>query len=236
MLFLNTELNDVAKDRLARTLDRYGNKVVFAYGIVDKNDLSKTVVISNFENWYDDYQNKRLQDVDPVVHIALQRNTDFNWNNEKLIKMGYSLPDFYHDAAAQGITSGRTFVIHDYAGNLATLTIMPLTEDKNLDARLVRDRSDLLMLLNETHNMLLSVYAALYRTNDLAGIRILTRREREILYFVSLGNPYHDVAERLDIATQTVRAHLSSCIQKLGAKNVVHAVRVAMRFNMIDSL
>ena len=235
MFFSDTAINNIAKDKLAHHLEKYGRNVIFAYGIVDKNDLTQTVVISNLDKWYGSYTAKKLQDVDPVVHIALQRNADFFWSHEKLADRGYTLPEFYNEAAQYGIKCGRTFLIHDYVGNMATLTIMSVTDPECLDIKLVNDRAELQFLLTETHTLLLSIYAAIYRRENSAyNSRTLTNREREVLYLVSMGNEYNEIAERLNIKESTVRYHMVKINERLGAKNSRHAVRIAMASNMID--
>lgn len=52
----------------------------------------------------------------------------------------------------------------------------------------------------------------------------LTRRELEVLAMVSQGLPYDDIAGQLRITERTVRAHVVSAKEKLGAANTTHAV------------
>ena len=77
---------------------------------------------------------------------------------------------------------------------------------------------------------------SLYVDPALAGVagRIqLTEREREILRLLADGNSNEEVAERLFLSPETVRAHVVKASRKLGAKNRTHAVVEAMRLSLI---
>lgn len=54
----------------------------------------------------------------------------------------------------------------------------------------------------------------------------LTRRELEVLAMVSEGLAYDDIGGRLGITERTVRAHVVSAKEKLGAANTTHAVAI----------
>lgn len=59
------------------------------------------------------------------------------------------------------------------------------------------------------------------------GENPLTQREREVLAIALDGASNADIAERLVLSEGTVRNHLSTAIQKLGAHNRVEAARLA---------
>ena len=61
----------------------------------------------------------------------------------------------------------------------------------------------------------------------------LTRRETEILEYISNGNSYKQVAYALGICNQTVKNHVTSIIRKLAANDRTHAVVLAMRHGFI---
>lgn len=54
----------------------------------------------------------------------------------------------------------------------------------------------------------------------------LSRRELEVLAMVSEGMPYDGIGSRLGITERTVRAHVVSAKEKLGAANTTHAVAI----------
>jgi DNA-binding CsgD family transcriptional regulator len=62
------------------------------------------------------------------------------------------------------------------------------------------------------------------RRKSVAGVDLLTPREKEILTLVSQGLRNRDIAQRLFISEVTVKAHLRNIMRKLGARSRAHAV------------
>ena len=62
----------------------------------------------------------------------------------------------------------------------------------------------------------------------------LTPREVEVLREVAEGNRNKDIAHRLFISEETVKAHMKSILSKLGANDRTHAVTIALKRGIID--
>ena len=62
----------------------------------------------------------------------------------------------------------------------------------------------------------------------------LTNREIEVLRKVASGNKNHDIAESLNISEQTVKAHITHILEKLGASGRAEAVAIATRRGIIQ--
>lgn len=62
----------------------------------------------------------------------------------------------------------------------------------------------------------------------------LTARETAVLRLVALGNSNRRVAAELGIAEETVKAHMSGLLAKLGANDRTHAVTIAIRRGIIE--
>jgi len=62
----------------------------------------------------------------------------------------------------------------------------------------------------------------------------LTAREIEVLRHVGDGNRNRDVAERLSISEDTVKAHIKHIMEKLGASDRTQAVTIAVRRGIIQ--
>lgn len=56
----------------------------------------------------------------------------------------------------------------------------------------------------------------------------LTEREREVMTLVAAGLQTDDVAERLFLASETVKSHVHNALGKLGARTRAHAVAIAL--------
>ncbi len=61
----------------------------------------------------------------------------------------------------------------------------------------------------------------------------LTGREREVLHWVVLGRTNREIARQLGIAEVTVKLHVSSALQKLGASDRTEAATVAIQRGIV---
>ena len=62
---------------------------------------------------------------------------------------------------------------------------------------------------------------------DTRGSWALTRREQEVLQLAAEGLSIRETAGRLHLSPQTVKFHRTSVIQKMGVRNITHAVALA---------
>lgn len=68
-----------------------------------------------------------------------------------------------------------------------------------------------------------------------SGNSSLTPREREVLTWVAQGKTGREVGEILQIAKRTVDQHVETAVRKLGARNRLHAIAIALRESIIDA-
>jgi len=61
----------------------------------------------------------------------------------------------------------------------------------------------------------------------------LTSRETQVLYYISLGYTSYEIGRILFISFHTVATHQKNMMQKLGARNKAHLVRLGMENDMI---
>jgi DNA-binding NarL/FixJ family response regulator len=61
----------------------------------------------------------------------------------------------------------------------------------------------------------------------------LTEREVEVLKLATTGNRNRDIADRLCISEETVKAHMKHILEKLGANDRTQAVTIAVRRGII---
>jgi two-component system, NarL family, response regulator len=62
----------------------------------------------------------------------------------------------------------------------------------------------------------------------------LTRRQRQILQMIADGHSTRAAAKRLGLSTETVRAHTKAILARLGARDRVNAVAIALRSSLIE--
>ncbi|MFB4394447.1 response regulator transcription factor [Pseudomonas sp. LS_2] len=65
------------------------------------------------------------------------------------------------------------------------------------------------------------------------GQESLTPREIQVLQCVAMGKPNKQVAQELSISEDTIKGHLRSIMDKLGANNRTHAVTLAIQRGII---
>jgi DNA-binding NarL/FixJ family response regulator len=65
--------------------------------------------------------------------------------------------------------------------------------------------------------------------NSFEWLDSLTRREREIFTLLVLGYENEQIADKFDLALQTVRNQVSTIYSKLGVKNRFEIIRLANR-------
>lgn len=62
---------------------------------------------------------------------------------------------------------------------------------------------------------------------DIAGLALLTEREREVLDAMRAGRSNQQISDALGISVATVKTHVSNVLAKLGARSRSHAVALA---------
>jgi DNA-binding NarL/FixJ family response regulator len=62
----------------------------------------------------------------------------------------------------------------------------------------------------------------------------LSPREREVLDMLASGLTSQEIAARLVLSPQTVQTHVRNLVRRLGARNRVHALAIALRYHEID--
>ncbi len=63
--------------------------------------------------------------------------------------------------------------------------------------------------------------------------KLLTPREREVLWWAAQGKSARDTGEILHITKRTVDQHTHHAARKLGAANKTHAVAIALRERLL---
>lgn len=77
--------------------------------------------------------------------------------------------------------------------------------------------------------LIIDVDGARLSTSVKTRLSLLTRREREILYYVSLGHSKKQISKTLHISVKTVDRHTANLMQKLGIHDRVELTRFAIR-------
>ncbi len=68
-----------------------------------------------------------------------------------------------------------------------------------------------------------------------ASADVLSNRELDVLRLVAQGNSNRETGALLAIKEETVKAHMSTILAKLGARDRTHAVTIALRRGILDT-
>lgn len=118
----------------------------------------------------------------------------------------YDLDEHVHDALKAG---ARGFLLKDAGKELLVQAIHAAAE------------GDALIAPSITARLLATFSRTPTTTVPLQPIEPLTAREEEVLTTVARGRTNAEIAEELHISLSTVKAHLASLMNKLGARNRV---------------
>jgi DNA-binding NarL/FixJ family response regulator len=75
---------------------------------------------------------------------------------------------------------------------------------------------------------------ALLASHDSERSRMLSAREREIMELLAAGLTSDEVASSLVLSAETVKTHVRNAMNKLQARNRVHAIAIALRAGEIS--
>src|SRR5687768_14738059 len=79
-----------------------------------------------------------------------------------------------------------------------------------------------------------SAQMAAVRPDTEGGRGLLTERQCEILKLLQLGHSYEDIGVALGLSVNTVRTHLRTIYERLGASTKVEAVMIAMELGILE--
>ena len=151
--------------------------------------------------------------------------------------MDIRLPDMNGVAAIGAIReyspNARIIVLTTYLGDvLANRALKAGAYAFLLKASLRTDLLDTIRAVNRGQKRVPAEVAS--EMAEYSGDDSLTPREIEVLELVAAGNSNKIIADRLEIAEDTVKTHIRSILEKLGANDRTHAVTIALRRGFLD--
>lgn len=173
-------------------------------------------------DWVSHYIANRYFNVDPVVAEAMSTTRPLNWS--ALDWSPKPARDLLGEATAEGVgKQGWSIPVHGPGGQLALFSVTSYKSDSQWVRFGTAHLHDLVLAAHCIHDRVAELSAA-----PPAPETALTPRERDVLSLLSLGRSRGQAADQLTISEHTLRAHVDSARQKLGAQNITHAVATAM--------
>jgi DNA-binding CsgD family transcriptional regulator len=216
----------------------------FMYNVYpsDSGVISNTgqdLVLTNFPaEWVSYYMREDYAKVDPVLGSVVGGRKTCHWDRfiatTTLTKEQQRLKD---DAFSARISSGITLRVGSRHGEFATLMCVP-ARDANITEEQLAGLEPILELVgNYFHAKALGVLmrerlSAQSQMNSAS----LSPREREVLYWASLGKTGWETGAILGISQKSVEMHADNAKIKLAATNKTHAVAKAIMSGIIPDL
>ena len=190
-------------------------------------DIEVLGISQNGKEACDFVQNKKPDIILMDVHMPVMdgveavKNIKANFPEIKIIMLStYDEDEYVRSALLSGASgyllkdiSPTELIISIRALNAGTLQISPSIAQKMIQNTYVEAENT-----SQTSNM---------DFNKFEWLNTLTKREREIFTLIATGHDNEEIAEKLDLALQTVRNQVSTIYSKLGVKDRFEIIRLA---------
>ena len=190
-------------------------------------DIEVLGISQNGKEACDFVQNKKPDIILMDVHMPVMdgveavKNIKANFPEIKIIMLStYDEDEYVRSALLSGASgyllkdiSPTELIISIRALNAGTLQISPSIAQKLIQNTYVETENT-----SQTSNM---------DFNKFEWLNTLTKREREIFTLIATGHDNEEIAEKLDLALQTVRNQVSTIYSKLGVKDRFEIIRLA---------
>jgi DNA-binding CsgD family transcriptional regulator len=162
-----------------------------------------------------------------IIEYVLHSTIPLQLDLEEFSKV---VPPEIADQTKRLLGSSRSviFPVHNKDGSKAKVTF-----EGNRD---FVDEHDIATLHLRSINLFSRYVDMISRKPEERHVRFLTLRERECLKWISSGKTSVEVAAIMGLSEHTVTHYLTNAANKLNATNRVHAVAIALRLNLLDSI
>lgn len=236
--------NEVLLETFKRFVDRklcQYHGVDYVYSVLNKDDPSKILIISSYpDKWVNLYIENNIQHIDPVIFTAFRRVSPFAWDENITLISDLKFKKIFKISNKYNIVNGYTFVLHDHLNNLTSLSFIIDSSKVDTEDHLKSEWCTLQMLLIEINEQMHKLKDVVISNNErkmtksLSGI--FTARENEVMYWVSKGKCYADIAGIIGISLSTVKFHVKNVVKKLGVNNARQAIGLSVELNLIKKI
>jgi DNA-binding NarL/FixJ family response regulator len=162
----------------------------------------------------------RMPNVDGIEATRQLAGPDVNDPLAVVVITTFDLDEYVHGALKAG---ARGFLLKDAGPELLVQAIQAAA------------RGDALIAPNVTARLLATFSKPRAGTTPAQPIEPLTAREEEVLVTVARGRTNAEIADELYISLSTVKTHLASLMNKLGARNRVEIAMWAYETGRVES-
>jgi LuxR family quorum sensing-dependent transcriptional regulator len=211
--------------RFRRFLDQNAFETLIARSIGNPfGDEALPDIYDGPPEWRERYLSLGYVRHDPNVLQGLRSHVPFLWGpiRERATGLGRRILD---EGASFGMREGICLPVHSLDQQPACIGISG-------DRARTLSRDDILTLgLAGTHFFV--AWSGFVTPDEELPPGPLTPRERDVLYAAAAGLTGDRMREKLGVGEETIRSHMRSIRQKLGASSMAHAVAKGIRFGEI---
>ena len=170
---------------------------------------------------------------DPVMLHCRTQSAPLFWNRNTYLTAGNR--EKWEVMADYGMLQGLTIALHISAGRHYCVAV-----EWNADAAPTSDEMESAAAALQAYAVFAETCArrALLKQKQaqVLGNASISAREVECLHWIGRGMTDRDAARLLGISQHTVRKHVESCMDKLGAATRTEAAVLALRLGILDSM
>jgi DNA-binding CsgD family transcriptional regulator len=160
------------------------------------------------------------QRIDPTFKAVFSATRAFTWTDVEPLAVSEEARDLFASARRDG-TEGLIVPIHGAYGEVSAVVLTGREADVSEQARAVLQACGAMFAVTGVQLLDLE--------NDAPAGPVLSRRETQVLIWMSRGKTLPDVAEILDISLGTAKTHLERARAKLGHQATIPTILEAAR-------
>ena len=214
---------------IAKSLDaEHATFLVLKYPKQEPN-LANYGITTYSDEWFVRYVSQEYWRIDPVVQRSHVSDVPFDW---KFLANEGKIEEFWKDAKEHGIRrSGLSIPVHT-PNNAISLFCLANMSVQAVDHIMAND--DMVLLLQKFASFLQDKALRKFQNDQSLPLgEELTHRELEVLRHASMGLQMKGIAAKMKRSPETIKTHLTTARQKLGALTTTHAVAIAARDELI---
>lgn len=194
---------------------------------VDKRDFSRRVMARSWHpQWAATYESENMTEADPVRRELWRALNPFLWSEVRYNRQRESrAKSIMHRATDFRMNEGLCVPIHHGRSPIAGINISGEKPDLGPG---VKAALHIMSLFSYNR------FRAVAKPTSCQSGNLLTKRECEVLQWVSAGKSDWDIGAILNISERTSRAHVTNAARKLNAANRAAAVAEAFRVGAIS--
>lgn len=196
----------------------------------DLCDAEPCLIVTYPDEWIARYRRENLSRIDPVYVASRTKFLPIDWHS-----LDQQSPDaryLFSEAARYGIGStGMSFPMRGPDGDAGAFSFTANVDPEDWAAFKAKNQSEIAFAGLYFHERVIRIWS------DAHGVKVrpsLTARERECLQRLAEGDPPKKIATTLELSEAAVRLYLKRARARLGAVNLMQAVIIALRANLID--